>query len=213
MSNTRSVSDDDGRTIVCFRFADRFQRLVAVGTHTYAGNIYVAVAHAHEAEVLLGQALTGVGKQSHRTDRGGFGSLTTGVGVYFSIQNQDIDVAVLRDNVVQTAVTDIVCPAVTADDPQGFVNEVVGKFRNLGDQVFALFARFDFGQSSFDRRLIGLGFIINLIPGGESRFQRFLEIGVDRQSQRFFNIAAQLFAVVVYRQTHTITEFGVVFKQ
>ena len=64
--------------------------------------------------------------------RCGFARLTTGVGIHFRVEHQDVDVASAGKHVVETTVADIVCPAVTAHDPDGFLDQAVCQ----ADQVF-----------------------------------------------------------------------------
>jgi len=47
--------------------------------------------------------------------RGGLGGLSAGIGVYLGIENQQVDILAGGDDVVQTAVTDVIGPAVAAD--------------------------------------------------------------------------------------------------
>jgi len=216
MEHTGSIGNDDGRTIVRFSFADRGQRLLAVGTHGNAGDVDVAVAHAHKTEVLLGHAHTVGGKERDSTDRGGLGSLTAGVGVNFSIQHEDVDVAVLGNDVIQTAVTDVVSPSVTAEDPDGFIDEVIFEFEHLGVDLF-LFA---FGFLNGDRQdltqflLVGNSRFVSGSPVGNGVIQSgFHIVAADTEFLDAFDEVKQLFAVGIDSDAHTETVFGVILKR
>ncbi len=56
-----------------------------------------------------------------------FAGLSAGVGIHLGIEHQDVDVAAAGQHVVQTAVADIIGPAVAADDPDGFLDQAVGQ--------------------------------------------------------------------------------------
>ena len=55
----------------------------------------------------------------------GFAGLSACVGIHFGIEHQDVHVASGGQHMVETAVADIVGPAVAADDPDGFLDEAV----------------------------------------------------------------------------------------
>ena len=52
----------------------------------------VLVAHGDEAQVLLAGALTGGGEEGDCATVRGLGSLSTGVGVHFGIEDADVHV-------------------------------------------------------------------------------------------------------------------------
>ena len=127
------VGEDDGRAIVRFGLLEGLQGLLAVIAEGDGGDIDVSVAHAHEAHVLLVGLLAAGGELGDGRGRGGLGGLSAGVGIDFRVEDEDVDVAVLGDDVVDAAVADVVGPAVTTDDPDGFVGEEVGQFVDLRD--------------------------------------------------------------------------------
>ena len=90
-------------------------------------HIYITVAHRNHAQIFFAVRFTGSGKFCYRTDRRSFRHLTAGIRVHFRIQYQNIYVSARSDNVIQTAETDIVCPAVTADNPVRAFDKVIGK--------------------------------------------------------------------------------------
>ena len=63
------------------------------------------------------------------------------VGVHLSIEDHDVDILAGSQDVIQAAEADVVCPAVTTEDPDGL----------LGDELLAL------------QDLSGLGAALSLI--------------------------------------------------
>ncbi len=104
----------------------------------HGGDIDVPVAHAHEAEVLLGVALAAAGELGHRPDRGGLGGLAARVGVELGVEDQDVDVAAGGHHVVEAAEADVVGPAVAADDPDALVDEIVLQLLDFGQEGLEL---------------------------------------------------------------------------
>ena len=56
-----------------------------------------------------------------------FGFLSAGIRVDLGIHDQDIDIAIAGEDMVQPAEADIVCPAVTADDPDQALEQIVAQ--------------------------------------------------------------------------------------
>ena len=108
-----AVADDQRRTIVCFCFLENLQGLSVVCTEGDTAHIDILVAHGDEAEVLLASALTGGSEEGDCATVRGLGSLSTGVGVHFGIEDADVHVFTGCHDVVETTVTDVVCPTVT----------------------------------------------------------------------------------------------------
>ena len=188
--DTRSVGDDQRRTVVSLGFAQSLQRLSLVSTHSNLGNINITVSRSHQAEVLLADTLAGSGKLGDGAERSSLGRLATGVGVNFGIEDEDIDVLAGSDNVVETAVTDVVRSTVATDNPLRTFNEeglqtvdgsasrafVLGSFNHRDDLVGQFF------------RLLGVVLVVNpclecfLVVGrssvvGDSIFHSLLDAG------------------------------------
>ena len=204
-----SVSDDQRRSFISFGFFQSFQQLVHVGAHSDLSNVNVAVAHSHHAEVFLLYALAVGGELRDRAGRSRLGSLTAGVGVNFGIQNEDVDVFAAGEDVIQSAVADIVCPAVAAEDPNGLFDQavfcgndplcgcVVGS-RASGDQFF----RRDlaaFGVVHVIQPLFACGFGFGVVR--PSAFDQRVDVGFD------------LVTPCGVSQVHAVAEFGVVLEQ
>src|SRR5699024_7361121 len=68
-------------------------------------------------------------------DVGGLGGLTAGVGVHLGVEDEDVDILAGGQDVVQTAVADVVGPAVAAEDPHGLLVQVVLLVQDLLGQL------------------------------------------------------------------------------
>ena len=117
MVDTRCVCDDEGRTVIGFGLAESSQSLFRVSAHCNLCYVYIAVCHSDLSKVFLLYCLTGSSEFSYGTDRSCLGGLSACVGVNLCIEYEDVYVLSGSKNVVNTAVTDIVCPTVTAEDP------------------------------------------------------------------------------------------------
>ena len=117
MVDARRVRDDERGAGICLRLTDRLQHLILVGTHVDLGNVDIAVGHRHHAEILLLRLLARCGKLCNRSRRRGLRCLTARIGVNLGVKDHDVDVFTRSEHVVHTAVADVVCPAVAAEDP------------------------------------------------------------------------------------------------
>ena len=115
--DTRCIADNEGRSLVSFCFCECLDELVLVRSHGYLSNVYVTIAHSHHTEILLLNVLTTSSELSNSTLRCGLGSLSACVGVNLCIENENVNILTCSENVVKSAVTDIVSPSVTTDDP------------------------------------------------------------------------------------------------
>jgi hypothetical protein len=77
----------------------------------------VSVFHGNLAEILLGRLLAAGSELRDGARLRGLGRLSAGVGIDFGIEDEDVDVQVVRDDMIESAVADIIGPAVAADDP------------------------------------------------------------------------------------------------
>ncbi|MPN10041.1 hypothetical protein SDC9_157334 [bioreactor metagenome] len=63
--------------------------------------------------------------------------MSAGIGIYFGIEHQHIDILPHSQHVVEAAKADIVCPAVTTKHPDGFLGQVLFERKDLfGNFVF-----------------------------------------------------------------------------
>ena len=135
--DTGSIADDEGRSVVCLSLTECLECLVVVSTHSALCNVDIAVAHSDLSEVLLLDGLTGCRELCNGADRCCFGSLTAGIGVNFCVEYENVDVLTGSQHVIQTAEADIVCPAVTTEDPHGLLGEEVLVSKDLLDCLAA----------------------------------------------------------------------------
>ena len=129
-----SVADNQGGTVILLGLADGGEGLVGVGAHGHLGHVDVAVLHGDLRQALLGHRFARGGKLGHLADVGGLGGLAAGVGVDLGVKDEDVDVFAGGDDVVQTAVADVVGPAVAAEDPHGFLHQVLLQAEDLSGQ-------------------------------------------------------------------------------
>ena len=201
-----AVADDQRRTIVCFRFLENLQGLGVVCTEGDTAHVNVLVAHGDEAEVLLAGALTSGSEEGDCATVRGLGSLSTGVGVHFGIEDADVHVFARSHHVVETTVTDVVCPTVTTEDPHGLLHEVVGEFVAEADRcVVGCTGEGCLQGGNVFTLGLDAGFV-GLILGREL----FLEFG---RNVHGFEEAQSLLGMLRDSEAHTETEFGVVFEE
>ena len=112
-----AVSDNERRTVVGFRGDEGLDRVRGVSAEGDLTDEAGAVGDRHHAEVFFTGDFTAGGELSDGALRSGLRRLTAGVGVNFGVEDEDVDVVVGGDDVIETAVTDIVSPTVAADDP------------------------------------------------------------------------------------------------
>ncbi len=150
--DTRSVADKERRSVVAFRFRDSVEELLFVRTHSALSNVNVAIAHSHHAEVLLLNSLTARSEFSNRTRRSGLTSLSACVGVNFGVYDENVDVFALSENVVESAIADIVSPAVAADNPDRFLDYAIEHSAEFFKEIlkFALSVLNSRGKSCFE---------------------------------------------------------------
>ena len=131
VGDARAVGDDQRGTRPGIRFEQRLRRLEVVGAHRDLGDVDVAVRARDRAEVLLGRALAGRRELRHGAPRRRLGRLAAGVRVDLGVEDEDVDVATRREDLVDAAEADVVGPAVAADDPDALADEIAGE----GEQV------------------------------------------------------------------------------
>src|SRR3989338_6467111 len=90
------------------------------------GNVNMTVAHGNLPQILLAGRLAAGGKLSRGAARRSLGTLSAGVGIDFSIEHQNIDVAAGSQHMIQATEADIVSPAVAADDPHTLLRQIFG---------------------------------------------------------------------------------------
>ena len=123
--------------MISFGFVHGFDELCLVGAHRALRDIDITIGHGDCAQVLLLHALAGSGELGNRTCRGSLEAWPP-VLEYTSVSTtRTLTSFAHGENVVQTAVTDIIGPAVAADDPDGFLDEQVGVCLDLFRRALA----------------------------------------------------------------------------
>ena len=125
------VADDERRAVVGLGLLDDVEVLGLAGTHSHLGHIDVAVALGNHTEVFLADLLAAGGELGDSAGRGGLRALSAGVGVHLGVHDDDVDVLAAGQDVVQTAESDVIAPAVTAEDPLALLDEAVTEFEEL----------------------------------------------------------------------------------
>ena len=217
------VSNDERRTVIVLSLVERLDRSGRVGAHRDVGDVDVLVLHLHETEVLLGLNLAGCRELGDCTGRRGLGSLTARVGVDFGIHDENLDVLARSEDMVKTAVANIVGPAVTAENPDGLTDEVISNREELAANrasagaflagaAAILKSGLELGNSSA-HFLNALTLLIELIDALDLR-----QDGLDGLRSLFLgeNLVNELHCETVElvgRNAHTETELSVVLEE
>src|SRR5699024_639332 len=204
---TWSVADYQGRTRISFRLSQSLDGLVHVSAHRDLCYIDVAVGHCNLCQALLGNRLTSSSKLCYLTDLGSLGSLTAGVGVNLGVEYHDVDIFAGSQNVVQTAEADIVCPAVAAEYPNGFLGEVLFVFEDFLCLVAAA------GFQSSDQ-LLGSSLVLFAVVDGVQIFlASSLNSLVAAVLDQVANLLDQAVTNNLLAQVHTEAVLRVVLEQ
>ena len=197
---------------MCLRLLDRLDELVGVGTHGALRHVHVVVGHHQHTKVfLLGLFAAGL-ELRHRADGRGLGGLSAGVGVHLGIHQQHVHILAHGEHVIQTAVADVIRPAVAAVHPHGLFGHILLALEDLVHDGLLLGGELGALQQGYQRFGGGGGgvqILVGLQPLGDGR----LNGGVLRQSVQLLDVAGDTLAQLLDRQTHTVGELGVVFKQ
>ena len=173
------VSDDDRGARIGLGLLEGLEALVHVGPHGHGGDVDVAVAHRHPAQVLLGGFLAGRGELGHRPGRRRFGRLPARVGVDLGVEDEQVDVAVHGQDVIQSAVADVVGPAVSADAPDALFHQEILELIDLGQRGLGRTRSLEgLGQGRDDGFRRGLGLAAGPCPDGFHLRQASVRAGV-----------------------------------
>ncbi len=203
-----AVGDDERGPIEALGFPDGLHRVGVLGAEGDGSDVDVAIAHRHQAQVFLVDSLARGGELGGGAQRRALGCLAPGVGINLRIQHQDVDLVAHRQDVIQAAETDVVRPAIAADEPDGLLNQVVG-------QLLQPIARREnrsapsFSRSDDDAPALGTDSGFRGLVGIED----FLDQSVaDVRGQRCEQLLGLAFQVVD-AQPQPETKLGVVFKE
>src|SRR4051794_9190194 len=125
------VGDYDAGSVVGLRLEESFKSVLVLGTHGYAGHVDVPVSHGHETEILLRPRLPAGCKLRNSGARGSFGGLSASIRIHLGIEHQQVHVSAAGQDVIETAIADVIRPAVAAYDPDTLLNEHVGDREQL----------------------------------------------------------------------------------
>ena len=214
MVDTRRVADDKRRSVVRFRFGDSVKELLFVRTHSALRDVNVAVTHSHHAEVFLLRSLAARGEFRDRAGRSRFTCLSAGVGVNFGIYDEYVDVFALSENVIESAVTDVLSPTVAAEDPDGLLDYAIERILN-GFEYFFKFALVVLNRR-IERNFEGfLNFFgdFRAFFIGKPFLERVADSSAETEFESPFHKFAEATASLSVSEVEAVTEFGVVFKQ
>ena len=206
--DTRGISDDKRRTRISLSFAHSLKALSLVGTHSYLCNIYIAISSSNHTKVFFTNTFSGSGEFSNSTDRGSFRSLTTGIRIYFRIENEDIYILTGSDDMVETTITDIIRGTITTDNPLRTFYEVVTEFSNL--LAYIAITLFNFRENSICQSTRLFGIIFFLDPLFKELFQL---IGAARARLSFSHQFHEAGTHFFISDSHTEAKFAEIFEE
>ena len=200
------VGDDEGRAVIGFGLGQGLEHLGGIG-HGDLGDVDIAVGHGHHAEILLLGALAGGRELGDCGVGGGLGGLSAGVGVHLGIEDQNIDILALGQDVIQSAVADVIGPAVAAEDPEGLLGQQIGVGQ---DGLAGIAAGVLDGVQQLRAGGLGAFRVIHVVQprlsGGLHGVGMF---GIEQG----LHVVSQLGAALCQAQVHAEAELGVVLEQ
>ena len=119
-----AVCNDYRRSRIAICLGHRLNRLHLVCAKRNLGDIYIAVVYRKHSKILLRCGFTFRSELRDSPERRRFAHLPTSIGVHFRIHYHYIDVFAACQNMVETAVSDIVRPAVAAENPNCLIYEI-----------------------------------------------------------------------------------------
>ena len=135
MCYTRSITYNEWWTRISLSLSYGLNTLVVISTHSYHSYIDVSITHSYLSKILLSYFLTACSKLCNSTGRSRLRSLSACIWVNLCIEYKYIYISVRCKYVVKTAVTDIVSPTVSTEDPLALLS---GKVSISYDVVFLL---------------------------------------------------------------------------
>jgi len=99
---------------------------------------------------FFGSVLAAGGELGGGGAGGRFRHLAAGVGVDLGVEQQDVDILAGGEDVVESAVADVIGPAVAADNPYRFLDQIIGDVIQLDGDRAGL--AFEFGLELGTRR-------------------------------------------------------------
>mmetsp|Transcript_91488 Transcript_91488/g.267684 ORF Transcript_91488/g.267684 Transcript_91488/m.267684 type:complete len:654 (-) Transcript_91488:2723-4684(-) len=123
--NARGVGKDHRGPVVLLCLRKRLDSLRHVCAHGDGGHVHIAVRHAYLSQILLLALLAAHGKLRHAAPWRGLALLAACVAVGLGVQHDDVNIHTAGNHVVQASESDIVRPAVAADNPLRGLDEHV----------------------------------------------------------------------------------------
>ncbi|MPN31321.1 hypothetical protein SDC9_178795 [bioreactor metagenome] len=119
MVNTRCISNNQGWSGISLSLGNSFKGLIFISTHGDLCYIYIPIAHGDYAKIFLLGLFPAGRKLGNCRSRSGLRRLTAGIGIYFGIKHQNVYIFAGSQYMIQSAETNIIGPAVTAEYPLG----------------------------------------------------------------------------------------------
>ena len=113
--------------VIRLRLDERLRRLRHLGAERDPRDVDVPVHVREQAEILLADRLARGRELGGRAERRRLRRLASGVRVHLGVHHEDVDVAPVGEHVIEAAVSDVVRPAVAADQPDALLHQVVGE--------------------------------------------------------------------------------------
>ncbi len=120
-----AVGENERRPRIGLGLAEGLQRMLRIGAHGDLGDIDIAVSDRLEGEILSGRPLARRGELCDRPERRRLRRLAAGVGIDLGVEHQYVDVPTGGEHMVETAIADVVGPAVAAHDPDAATDQVI----------------------------------------------------------------------------------------
>src|SRR5579884_1459883 len=213
MRDTVAVGDDERGAIIRLGIDEGAQGLLIVGSHRHARDVDVTIGHRQHAQVFLGQGLAARREFGDGPARRRFRGLPSCVRVHFGIQHQHVDVAPGGQDMIEAAVADIVGPAIAADNPDALAHQHVRDSEQVARMGrLPLIGKLRALQSPLqdgDARALALDACFAGLIGVEQGIYQLLAYHLNQLLEQF----AGVFFLLVQRQAHAETKFGVVFKE
>ena len=207
MVDTRSVSNNQGRSRISFRLCDSLNGLVVISTHGNLCYIYITIAHCNTSQVFLLHFFTAGCKLCYSTGRGSLGSLSACIGIYFGVEYHNVDIFSAGEDMIHTAESDIICPSVTAEYPLGFLGKEVFVFNDI--LAYAAVLCFQYRYQLIGCRSVGHAAVVGIQVFLACRLNSFVP-GIGKY---LFNLSFQPASDCVLCKQHTHTELSVIFEQ
>ena len=202
--------------MVSLGLGDGLEGLRGVGTHGDLCHVDIAIGHGNLSKALLLNFLAGSRELRDLADVGSLGGLSAGVGVNLGIENKDVDVLVLREDMIHAAKADVVCPAVAAEDPDGLLGQIFLILKDLCRQLAGVAGAAGL-QALLQSCDVSLGcFLVGLavFHGVEPLLCGFLQRSVGPvDGDQLAGLVRQRFADDLLRGVHAVAVLRIILEQ